>query len=195
MVYHIGHGIGKSEERQLKNVGGKMVLTDKLALELCKTWIERSRKVLKELRAISGTEAVVLKIEERQNYIKRHAARLITGSMKTDITGLLSKSVQDKILVDVTTMDLDSMLVLAKGMVAQLEELKTRTRKHTDLSFKTAETLTEAEAAAFLKISTETLRRYRRAGIGPEYRKVSRRIVYSKAKILEWLEKTEKNVL
>ena len=172
-----------------------MVLTDKLALELCRSWIDRSRKVLKELRAIKGTEVIVSKIEERQRYIKRHAAKLVTGSIKTDIAGLLSKSVQDKILVDVTTMDLDSMLILARGMVAQLEELKIRTRKHTDLTFKTEETLTEAEAAAFLKISTETLRRYRRASIGPEHRKVKRKIVYIKSKIVEWLEKTEKNVL
>jgi predicted DNA-binding transcriptional regulator AlpA len=174
-----------------------MVLTDKLALELCKAWVERSRKVLKELRAIKGTELVVSKIEERQRYIKRHAAKLVTGSIKTDITGLVSKQIQERIILDVTTMDLDSMLVLAKGMVSQLEELKarTRTQTHTDISFTQTEVLSEEEAAKFLKISTETLRRYRRAGIGPEYRKVSRRIVYSKAKIIEWLEKTEKNVL
>lgn len=174
-----------------------MVLTDKLALELCRNWIDRSKKVLKELRTIPGTDIVISTIEKRQVYIKRHTAKLVTCCLKTDMSGLLSKSVQDKILVDVTTMDLDSMLILAKGMVSQLEELKarTRTQTHTDISFTQTEVLSEEEAAKFLKISTETLRRYRRAGIGPEYRKVSRRIVYSKAKILEWLEKTEKNVL
>lgn len=174
-----------------------MILDDKLALKLCRNWLKRSKEVLREIEGISGTETIVLKIKERENIIKRHAGKLLSGVIKNDISGLLSKHVQDKILIDVTTMDLDSMLVLAKGMVSQLEELKarTRTKTYTEVSFKQQEVLSEEEAAIFLKISTETLRRYRRSGVGPEYRKVSRRIVYSKSKILEWLEKTEKNVL
>jgi hypothetical protein len=51
-----------------------------------------------------------------------------------------------------------------------------------------SEFLTAAEAAAFLRLSTVTLGRWRIEGQGPLYRKFGRRVLYSHADLIEWAD-------
>jgi len=44
------------------------------------------------------------------------------------------------------------------------------------------------EAAAFLRISTVTLSRWRIQGQGPAFRKFGRRVVYSREELITWAE-------
>jgi predicted site-specific integrase-resolvase len=55
-----------------------------------------------------------------------------------------------------------------------------------------AEYMSEAELAAQLGISTRTLIRWRRLGMGPAFTKMVRRILYPRAAVLEWLASQHK---
>ena len=46
----------------------------------------------------------------------------------------------------------------------------------------------EPEAAAALKISHQTLIKYRKLGVGPAFSIVARRVMYSRASLRTWLE-------
>jgi hypothetical protein len=54
----------------------------------------------------------------------------------------------------------------------------------------------EIEAAAALDVTTKTLIEYRRAGIGPQYTELARKILYSREAIARWLAEggTRENV-
>jgi excisionase family DNA binding protein len=54
------------------------------------------------------------------------------------------------------------------------------------------EVLTAAEAAAYLQIPVETLRRWRGLGIGPRHAKVGRHVRYRRAALDRWLEEQER---
>ena len=47
----------------------------------------------------------------------------------------------------------------------------------------------EIEAAASLNVTPQTLADYRKAGVGPDYTEVARKILYSKQARAEWLAK------
>ena len=46
----------------------------------------------------------------------------------------------------------------------------------------------EPEAAASLKISPQTLVKYRKQGVGPAFSIVGRRVIYSRGSLRTWLE-------
>lgn len=47
--------------------------------------------------------------------------------------------------------------------------------------------LTQNEAAAALRLSPRTLERHRLTGTGPKFKKLGRRVVYSRADIEAWV--------
>ena len=54
------------------------------------------------------------------------------------------------------------------------------------------EVLTAAEAAAYLQIPEETLRRWRSLGTGPRHAKVGRHVRYRRAALDRWLDERER---
>jgi len=54
------------------------------------------------------------------------------------------------------------------------------------------EVLTAIEAAAYLQVPVETLRRWRNLGIGPRHAKVGRHVRYRQAALDRWLEERER---
>ena len=53
------------------------------------------------------------------------------------------------------------------------------------------EVLTAAEAADYLRIPIETMRRWRALGTGPRYARVGRHVRYRKAALDAWLQERE----
>ena len=51
---------------------------------------------------------------------------------------------------------------------------------------------TVPDLCAYLDRSPHTLQRWRSEGSGPKYSRIGNRIFYSEAKILEWLERTNR---
>jgi excisionase family DNA binding protein len=51
--------------------------------------------------------------------------------------------------------------------------------------------LTATEAAAYLQVPVETLRRWRSLGIGPKFIKAGRHVRYRKVSLDRWLEERE----
>jgi excisionase family DNA binding protein len=58
-----------------------------------------------------------------------------------------------------------------------------------------SEVLTATEAAAYLQVPVETLRRWRSVGIGPRYARVGRHVRYRQAALDRWLEEREREAL
>jgi excisionase family DNA binding protein len=58
-----------------------------------------------------------------------------------------------------------------------------------------SEVLKAAEAAAYLQVPAETLRRWRSLGIGPRYAKVGRHVRYRQAALDRWLEEREREAI
>jgi Helix-turn-helix domain len=58
----------------------------------------------------------------------------------------------------------------------------------TDRSYGSPIFLNAQEAAAFLRISTVTLARWRIEGCGPPFRKFGRRVLYARADLISWAE-------
>lgn len=54
------------------------------------------------------------------------------------------------------------------------------------------EVLTATEAAAYLQVPVETLRRWRSVGIGPRHAKVGRHVRYRRAALDRWLDERER---
>lgn len=54
------------------------------------------------------------------------------------------------------------------------------------------ETLTPAEAAAYVRYPEETLRRWRSLGYGPKFIKAGRHVRYRKVSLDRWLEEQER---
>lgn len=54
------------------------------------------------------------------------------------------------------------------------------------------EVLTADEAAAYLQVPVETLRRWRSLGTGPRHAKVGRHVRYRRAALDRWLEERER---
>ena len=54
------------------------------------------------------------------------------------------------------------------------------------------EVLTAAQAAAYLQVPEETLRRWRGQGTGPKHAKVGRHVRYRRAALDRWLEECER---
>jgi excisionase family DNA binding protein len=54
------------------------------------------------------------------------------------------------------------------------------------------EVLTATEAAAYLQVPVETLRRWRSVGSGPRHAKVGRHVRYRRAALDRWLEEQER---
>jgi len=55
-----------------------------------------------------------------------------------------------------------------------------------------SEVFTPAEAAAYLQVPAETLRRWRGLGTGPRHAKVGRHVRYRRAALDRWLEERER---
>jgi hypothetical protein len=55
-----------------------------------------------------------------------------------------------------------------------------------------AEHLAERDAAKELRLTLRTLRSWRQKGIGPSYSKIGRKVFYSRAKLLSWIERLER---
>lgn len=51
--------------------------------------------------------------------------------------------------------------------------------------------LTAKEGAAFLRLSSITLSRWRAEGVGPAYRKFGRRVLYAKADLVQWADRCQ----
>jgi excisionase family DNA binding protein len=55
-----------------------------------------------------------------------------------------------------------------------------------------SDVLTAAQAAAYLQVPIETLRRWRSLGTGPRHAKVGRHVRYRQAALDRWLEERER---
>jgi len=55
-----------------------------------------------------------------------------------------------------------------------------------------SDVLTAAQAAAYLQVPEETLRRWRSLGTGPRHAKVGRHVRYRQAALDRWLEERER---
>jgi excisionase family DNA binding protein len=59
-------------------------------------------------------------------------------------------------------------------------------RKEIDMDL---ETVTTPELAGLLKISERTLLKWRAEGVGPNFKRVGRRVLYRRSDVASWLDK------
>lgn len=171
-------------------------LDTKTAFEVGRKFISRASFVLAELKKLPDDSAKenILLVEDRIRLVKLELGKILVGknqgTTQFGVT-LVSVEAEDRLLEAITTIDLESILELAKGLVFQLEKIKQASLNQTELTSKKhdmLEVLSETQAAEFLGVATETLRRYRRAGIGPKYLQKARLVKYTKTSLVEWLK-------